>query len=307
MNSGRWRETLLLLVLGVLWGIPFALTKVSLTDIPPLSLVAARVSLAAVALWLIVRLRHGSTYGWRCLTPALLVQGLAACALPYALITIGQKSVPSGLAAILNSTTPLFVCLIGAVWFGHKTFSAARLFGLILGLGGVICTVGADYLLGFGNSVLGQAAIVAATVSSAISAIYGRRFAVLPSEVTAAGALGAAAAILIPLSFAFESPLRISPSLPSLLALATNGLAATALGFVIYFRLIRTLGSLGAASASYLKPSFGVLIGCTLMGEALTWPLVLGMAAILAGVAIINGPPRSPTAASAPIALAKAP
>lgn len=288
MSSVRWREALLLLLLGFLWGMPYALTKVSLVDIPPLTLVTARVLLAAVALWFVVLFRHRSAYGWRYFSADIFFQGFAACAFPYALIAIGQKSVESGLAAILNSTTPLFLCLINVAWLGRDTFSGARIIGLALGLGGVVCTVGVSYLLNLGDSLQGQAAIVAATVSSAIAAIYGRRFTSVPAEVAAARSLTAAAVMLLPLSIALESPIAVSPSLPSLLALSTNGLAATALGFVIYFRLIRTLGSLGAASVSYLKPAFGVLIGCTMMGETLTWPLMLGMATILAGVIVMN-------------------
>src|SRR5712691_3610505 len=120
MSKARWREALLLLLLGFLWGMPYALTKISLADIPPLTLVTARVLLAAAALWLVVLFRHGTAYGWRCFSADILIQGFVACAFPYALIAIGQKSVPSGLAAILNSTTPLFVCLINVAWLGRE-------------------------------------------------------------------------------------------------------------------------------------------------------------------------------------------
>lgn len=287
--GGKWREVSLLILLGLLWGMPFALTKISLVDITPVTLVACRVLLAAAALWLVVLVRHGTRFGWRCLRLDIFLQGMLACVVPYALITLGQRSVPSGLAAILNSTIPIFVCLISAIWFGRAVISGERLLGLALGLGGVVLIVGTDALLSGSGSMVGQLAIIVATLSSAVAAMYGRRFGGLPPEVVAAGTLASGAMVLVPLSFLLEAPLLLSPSTASLLALSANGLVATAAGFVIYFRLIQTLGSIGAASVSYLKPAFGLLIGIAVMGEMITWPVGLGLAAILAGVTFTNG------------------
>jgi drug/metabolite transporter (DMT)-like permease len=135
---------------------------------------------------------------------------------------------------------------------------------------------------------VGQAAVLLATLSSAVSAVYARRFAAVAPEITAAGALTAAALVLVPLCFFMEAPLHSMPSAASLAALLVNAFAATALGFVVYFRLIRTIGSMGTASVGYLKPAFGVLIGCALMGESLTWTMASGLIAILIGVAAIN-------------------
>ena len=127
-----------------------------------------------------------------------------------------------------------------------------------------------------------------ATISSAVGAIYSRRFAAVAPQVTAAGALTCAAVVLGPLCFLVEAPLQSAPSAAAIAALLANAVLATALGFVVYFRLIRTIGSMGAASVSYLKPAAGVLIGCTLLGETLTWTAALGLIAILTGVAAIN-------------------
>jgi drug/metabolite transporter (DMT)-like permease len=128
-----------------------------------------------------------------------------------------------------------------------------------------------------------------ATFASAVSVIYGRRFADVAPEVAAAGTLTCAAVVLVPLCLLVEAPWHTAPSVASLTALGTNAVVATAFGFVIYFRLICTIGSMGTASAGYLKPGVGVLIGCTLMGEPLTWTLAIGLLAILFGVAAING------------------
>jgi drug/metabolite transporter (DMT)-like permease len=134
----------------------------------------------------------------------------------------------------------------------------------------------------------GQLAIILATVVSAASIIYGRRFADVPPVITAAGTLGSAAFVLIPLCFVVEAPLHCEPSMTSLIALAVNAIVATALGSIVYFRLIGTIGSVGTASAGYLKPAIGVLIGSTLMGEPLTWASIAGLITILVGVSAIN-------------------
>ncbi len=225
----------LLLLLGILWGIPYALTKIALETIPPITLTAARVSLAAAALWIAAILLGRKLPQRRDFARHVFIQGGVACVIPYTLIAFGQQSVDSALAAILNS------------------------------------------------------AILLATFSSAVSVIYGRRFADVAPEVAAAGMLTCAAIVLVPLCLLVEAPWHAAPSVASLTALGANAVVATAFGFVIYFRLIRTIGSMGTASIGYLKPAVGVLIGCALLGEPLTWTLAVGLLAILFGVAAING------------------
>jgi drug/metabolite transporter (DMT)-like permease len=278
----------LLLLLGLLWGMPYALTKIALATIPPVTLVAARVLLAAVVLWVIVLFMGCKMPTRRDFVPRLFIQGCVACVIPYTLIAFGQQSVDSALAGILNSTTPLFVCLISFVWTRHEPLTVARLFGVTLGLGGVVMIAGATALVGLGREMAGQLAIILATLSSAASAIHGRRFAAVAPEIAAAGTLTSAAVVLVPLSFFMETPLNFAPSAASLAALLANAVVATALGFVVYFHLIRTIGSMGTASVGYLKPAVGVLIGCALMGESLTWTAAGGLIAILIGVAAIN-------------------
>ena len=278
----------LLLLLGGLWGIPYALTKIALETIPPITLTAARVSLAAATLWVIVMMLGRMVPRPWDFAGRLFVQACVACVIPYTCIAFGQQSVDSALAAILNSSTPLFVCLISVMWTHHEPITFGRLSGVIVGLGGVVVIAGASALLGFGRETAGQAAILVATFSSAVSVIYGRRFADVAPEVVAAGMLTWAAVVLVPLCLVVEAPWRTAPSAASLTALGANAVVATAFGFVIYFHLIQTIGSMATASTSYLKPGIGVLIGCTLMGEPLTWSLGLGLFAILFGVATIN-------------------
>lgn len=281
-------EIALLVLLGVLSGIPYALTKIALATIPPITMVAVRVSLAAIVLWITVFALKCEWPRRRGLIRRLFIQGCLACILPFTLLAIGQRSVDSALAAILNSTTPLFVCLISLLWTKHETLTFGRLFGVSIGLAGTVMIAGASALSGLGQSNFGQAAIILATVASAVSVIHGRRFADVAPEITAAGTLTSAALVLVPLCFIVEAPLQSVPSAASSAALFVNAIVATAFGFVVYFRLIRTIGSMGTASVGYLKPAIGVLLGCTLLGEALTWTAAGGLLAILLGVVAIN-------------------
>jgi drug/metabolite transporter (DMT)-like permease len=251
-------------------------------------MVAARVSLAATVLWLVVFALKCKWPGRRGLIPRFFVQGCLACVLPFTLLAFGQRSVDSGLTAILNSSTPVFVCLISLIWTKHEELTPGRLFGVSLGLVGTVATVGASTLYGLGHSAFGQTAIILASVVSAMSVIHGRRFADVAPEVTAAGMLTCAALVLVPACLLVETPWRSAPSLGSIAALVVNAAFATGLVFVIYFRLIQRIGSMGTASVSYLRPAVGVLVGCTLLGETLTPTAIMGSLAILFGVAAIN-------------------
>jgi drug/metabolite transporter (DMT)-like permease len=281
-------DLFLLLLLGVLWGMPYALNKITLAAMPPITMVAVRVALAAAALWSLAFING-------CKLPSrvddvvrLFVQGLIGSAIPYVLIAIGQRSVDSAQASILNSTGPLFICLLGYLGVGPAPLTARSLLGIMMGLAGVIVITGTGALAGFSHASLGQAAILGATLSSAFGAIHARRFNTMEPEVVAAAALTFAALLLLPFALLVESPLHTVPSPSSVVALLVNAFIATALGFVVYFRLIRTLGSLGTTSVGYLRPAVGVLIGCTLLGEGLTPSIVIGLCLILVGVAAIN-------------------
>jgi drug/metabolite transporter (DMT)-like permease len=281
-------EIFLLLLLGILWGMPYALNKIALATIPPITMVAVRVAIAASALWILVFVKGCKLPGRIDVAARLFVQGLIGCAVPYALISLGQQSVNSALASILNSTGPLFICLIGFVAARGDSPTVQALFGIIIGLGGVVIITGTSAFAGVGHASLGQAAILVATLSSAFGAIHARRFIAIAPEIVAASTLTSATLLLIPPVMLLESPFQAVPSAAAIAALLTNAIVATALGFVVYFRLIRTLGSIGTTSVGYLRPGIGILIGSVLLGERLTWSIVSGLILILIGVATIN-------------------
>jgi drug/metabolite transporter (DMT)-like permease len=281
------KEAALLLLLAVLWGSPYALTKIALETIAPVTIAAARVAIAAIVLWGVVIALGREVPTRPQLAKDLFAQGCLSAIVPYTLITWGQQTVDSALTTILSSGAPLFVGLITLVWTRHEAITFTRLFGILAGLFGVILIVGVTALESLGKQLAGQAAIVAATLSIALSAIYGRRFAGVAPEVTAAGMLSWSALVLVPASAIAEWPLK-EPSALSVAALLASAILCTAAGFVLYFRLVRTLGSMGIASCGFLKTGIGVLLGCLFLGEAFTWQMQIGLAAVLIGVTAIN-------------------
>jgi drug/metabolite transporter (DMT)-like permease len=277
----------LLVVLSFLWGGSFALIKIAVQSIPPLTVVAARVLVAAVVLALVAR---APAMPLQALSGAFLIQGILQSALPFALISWGEQYIDSGVAGLLNSTPPLFVFLITYFITRHEPATGRKLGGVLVGATGVALIIGVDTLAGLGRQVMAQLAMVGAAASYACAAIYGRRFAPLPPLVTAASAMVATAALVVPASLIVDEPWTLRPSLEATAAVLALGLFSTALAMLIYFRLLQTLGSLGTASGGYLRAGFSVLLGVMLLGEPFTLPLALGLILIIVGVGLINGP-----------------
>jgi drug/metabolite transporter (DMT)-like permease len=159
-------------------------------------------------------------------------------------------------------------------------------------MAGICLIVGVDAFHGFGRGLLAEVAIVAATVCYAGAAIFSRGFKGLDPMAPAAGSLLAGAAILIPASLAIDQPWTLAPSASSLSALLGLAVFSTAFAFVIYFRLIQTLGSVGTTAQAYLRVPIGVALGVSFLGEQLSSTAWVGLACVVAGVAAMTIPPR---------------
>ena len=285
-------ELSLLGLLALLWGSSYAFTKVAVAEIPPLTLVSLRVTLALPFLLLVLLLRRETMPRGRRVWGELLVQALLNSIVPWTLLAWGQRHVDSALASVLNSTSPIFVIFITLLLTRHETLAPRRILGACIGLAGVVLIVGVDALRGFGSEVLGQLAALAGALLYGFAAIHGRRFAALPAAAAAAGIMLWAAVCLVPLSLAVERPWTLAPSWQALGAAAALGILCTGTALCLYFRLVRTLGSLGVASQAYLRAGVGVLLGTLLLGETIAPVVGLGLAAAVLGVALINLPAR---------------
>ena len=279
-----------LLLLSLLWGGSYLLIKVALDTIPPTTLIAVRVTLGAAFLYVIMKLyghqlpRDLST--WKSLGVQAFLNSIGA----WTVLAWGQQFVDSGLASVLNSTSPIFVFLLTLVSAKHQTPNALKLFGALLGLFGVVLIVGVDALGGLGQQVYAQLAILSGAVMYAGAALYGKRFAKMPATITATSTMILASICLIPASLIIDKPWTIQPSIPSLIAVIVLSIACTGFALLIYFRLLRTLGAIGTASQAYIRSGIGVLLGVWFLGETISMVVGIGLLCAIAGVAAINYP-----------------
>lgn len=286
------RELALLLALSTLWGASYTFIRIGVETIPPLTLIAARTLIAGLALAGVIRAR---SVAWPCDAATwrrFVVQAGLNSVVPFTLIAWAEQVTDAGLATILNSTSPIFTFLLTASVTHHEPVTLRKLVGVVAGLIGICLIIGVQTLSGLGHALWAQLAIVAATVCYAGAAIVGKGFKGLDPMLPAAGSLLSGSAVLIPLALLFDHPWTLAPSQPSLLALLALSVFSTAVALVIYFRLLQTLGSVGATAQSYLRVPIGVAIGIAILGERLSPTAWLGLAFVLAGVVAMTLPAR---------------
>ena len=287
-------ELPLLALLALLWGSSYLFIKLAVAEIPPLTLIALRVLGAAAFLIAVMGLRSkklpADARTWRMLLLQAVFNSIGA----WTVLAWGQQFVDSGLSSVLNSTSPIFVLIITALVTRHEALGGRKLAGAMLGLLGVTLIVGVGALRGLGDQVAGQLACLLGAALYAYAAIYGRRFGHIGAMATAAGTMICASAVLVPLALVVDRPWRLSPGPMALAATGILSVFCTGVALLIYFRLVRTLGSMGVASQSYLRAGVGVILGMVFLGESFTLPVALGLAAAMLGVALINWPQRMP-------------
>lgn len=279
----------LIVLMAALWGSSYSFVKIALETVTPFTLVACRTAISAAMIACIVLIRRPAIPRRPDYWGRLVIQSFINATLPFTAFAWGQQYVSAGLAGIMNSTSPIFVFLITALWTRHEAAGPERLFGTIVGLGGVLMIIGFDALGGLGENVLAQAVLLAATFCYALSAVHGRHFAGVAPEVTAAGALGLSSLVMIPLAFILEDPLSLAPTPAAIFSIFYIGLLSTGLTFIIYFYLVERVGSMNTVSASYLRAGFAVLFGMMILSEPFTWKLAVGLSGVVIGVAAISG------------------
>jgi len=295
--ANRTVEIALLLALATLWGGSYTFIKIGVETIPPLTLIAARTLIAGLILLAVIRWRglhmpRDLTAGRRFLTQALLNS-----VFPFTLIAWAERSIDAGLASILNGTTPVFVFLISLALAPTKRQDWRKGLGVAAGLAGISLIVGVDAFSGLGSQAVPQLAIVTATVAYACAALFGRHFTGMDPLLPAAGSMLAGTALLIPAALVVDRPWELTPSAESLLALLALSIFSTALAFAIYFRLLRTLGSVGTTAVSYLRVPIGVAIGLIFLDERLSTTAWAGLALVVLGVMAMTVPERRPAKA----------
>lgn len=285
-------ESLTLVVLSILWGGSFFFVEVLVDELPPLTIVTIRVTLAAIALWAIILFLKLSIPKTIKHWAALFILGAINNALPFCLIAWGQTQISSGLASIFNATTPFFTVLIAGAFLTDERFSILKITGVIFGLLGVIILIGPQALQGINGSALGQIAVMSAAFFYAISSVYARRFKSwnISPLVIATGQVTSASLLLFPLMFIIDGPLVLS-ALSSSAILALLGLAffSTVIAYILYFRLIASAGATNAALVTFLIPVSAILLGVLFLGEKFTSVDFIGMTLIGVGLLVMDG------------------
>jgi drug/metabolite transporter (DMT)-like permease len=291
------KELALLLALSTLWGASYSFIKIGVETIPPVTLIAARTCIAGALLLAVIRWRGlrlpKDITTWR----RFLFQACLNSVVPFTLIAWAEQTTDAALATILNSTSPIFAFLLTALVTRHEAVTGRKLFGVGAGIVGICLIVGLQAFAGLGRELSAQLAIVAATVCYAGAAIFGKTFKGLDPIMPAAGSLICGAAVLIPVSLVAERPWTLAPSTQSILALLALAAFSTALAFVIYFRLVQTLGSVGTTAQAYLRVPIGVAISVMFLGESVSATGLVGLLCVIAGVAAMTIPRRKPVPA----------
>ena len=285
-------ELALLLVLATLWGASYTFIRVAVATIPPITLIAGRTAIAGLLLLIIMHWRGlrmpRDIATWR----RFLFQACLNSVIPWTMIAWGERTLDAGLATILNSTSPIFTFFLTLAVSRHEALTSRKLFGVVAGMAGICLIVGVQALAGFGEQLTAQIVTVLAAICYAGAAIFSRGFKGLDPMAPAAGSLLCGAVVLIPLGLVVEQPWTITPSANSLLALLGLAVFSTAAAFVIYFRLIQTLGSVGTTAQAYLRVPIGVAIGVLFLGEQLSPTAWVGLACVVIGVAAMTVPER---------------
>ncbi|MBT4043969.1 MAG: DMT family transporter [Rhodospirillaceae bacterium] len=284
----------MLLALSVLWGGSFFFNGIAVRELPTFTVVVARVVLAAVILFVVMGI-VGQKMPWNYrIWTAFLVMGLLNNVIPFTLIVWGQSHIASGVASILNATTPLFTVVVAHVFTSDEKMTAGRLLGVLVGLVGVAMMIGGDALGALWVDNFAQLAVLAAAVSYAFAGVFGRRFRTMGITplATATGQITASSLVLLPLMLFIDKPWTLPiPSMQAMAALVGVAALSTALAYILYFRILATAGATNLLLVTFLIPVSAIFLGLTLLNEVLLAKHFLGMAMIGFGLAAIDGRP----------------
>lgn len=298
-------EWLLLVTLSILWGGSFFFNKIALAELPPLSVVLGRVAIAALALNLLVR-ACGLVMPMDCKRwGAFFAMGALNNLIPFSLILWGQTQIASGLASILNATTPLFAVALAHWLTRDERITINRLIGILCGIAGVAIMIGPAVLGGLGLNTIAQIAVLGAALSYALAGIYGRRFKDLAPLIIATGQITATTIMMLPIALIVDQPWTLAAPEPATWgALLGLALLSTALGYALYFRILASAGATNLMLVAFLIPISALWLGMFILGERLDAHHFSGMALIGLGLAAVDGrllnyPKRRWTARSA--------
>lgn len=278
--------------LSVLWGASFLFIGIAVTGLPPVTLVAVRVTLAAAVLIAVGFLTGRRLPGGHRVWASFAVMGFLNNVLPFSLIAWAQTEIYAGTAAVLNATTPLMTVVFAHFLTSDERATRNKVVGVLVGLAGVAVLIGPDAIDGLGSDLLPELAVLLGSVFYAVSSIFGRRFSrmgVSPDRA-AAGQMTAAAIMLVPLSLVIDQPWSLPP--PSALvigAVVSLAVLSTALAYTIFYRILATAGATNLMMVTLLIPVSAMIMGAVFLDEEVSPDQLVGLALIGVGLLAIDG------------------
>ena len=290
MNNKTTLKVALLLLLALLWGLTYPLTKISVDEIPMMTYSLGRTVIGALILWLALRWNGQRLPGWDRIWIHLSIMALVHNAAPYVLVAWGSQSVDSGLAAIITSTAPLFTIILAHYMVADDRMTPTKLIGVLVAFSGMIVLLSPSFQGGLSASLGGVGAMLAASVCYGVATVYTRKYLRgLPSLVGPTAQLIVASAFLLPLSLVWERPYQLPiPSTISLLAWVAVAVLGTGVAFIVFYQLVEMASPSFVSMVSYLIPIVGASLGVLALGERLPHSALVGFTIILAGVVIAN-------------------
>ena len=289
MDAFDW---VMLITLATVWGGSFLFNAILVAELPVITIVAIRVTVAALALWGFVRVTGRAIPTAPEVWGALLILGVLNNAIPFSLIVQGQTQITSGLASILNATTPLFTILVAGFFLTDERFSVLRVLGVIVGFSGVILMVGPEALGGLGADFWAQLCALGAALSYGFASVFGRRFRQLRVDpvMVATGQVTMSSLVLWPIALWIDGPQDIL-GLSFNAAASMFGLAVlcTSFAYILYFRILERAGATNISLVTFLVPISAIILGVLVLGETIFIKEIIGMSLIGLGLAIIDG------------------
>lgn len=287
ISASQWA---LLVLLALLWGCSFLFVGIAAPALPAFTVALARVGLAAVILLPVVyasgRRLPAVGAAWR----PFIMMSILNNVIPFTLIVTGQKQIASGLASVLNATTPMFALLVTHFVGGEDTLRSNKLAGVLLGIGGVGVLVGPEAMFGRASSALGMLCMLGAALSYGFSALWGRRLRGEAPLVSAATQLVCSTIILLPIAALVDAPWTLPlPTAEVLGALVGLAALATSLAYVVFFRIVVVSGATNVMLVTLLIPVFAIPLGSWWLGESLQPRHFLGAAVIGLSLLVIDG------------------
>jgi drug/metabolite transporter (DMT)-like permease len=289
MDAFDW---VMLITLATVWGGSFLFNAILVAELPVITIVAIRVTVAALALWGFVRVTGRKIPTSPQVWGALLILGVLNNAIPFSLIVQGQTQITSGLASILNATTPLFTILVAGFFLTDERFSVLRVLGVVVGFSGVILLVGPEALSGLGDDFWAQLCALGAALSYGFASVFGRRFRELRVDpvMVATGQVTMSSLVLWPIALWIDGPQDIM-GLSFNAAASMFGLAVlcTSFAYILYFRILERAGATNISLVTFLVPISAIILGALVLGERIFIKEIMGMTLIGMGLAIIDG------------------